>query len=141
MSEYAQNINQEFWRPPVPGVAVPEVRTQPETCSRCSTEFVVGARFCYVCGMERESELEVSGASITRFLDLRLICNALGLTVGSLIAFVIGIVCIAAAIAVGFMYTASTVLDWQAVQVWRIEWLLAAAVALIAGILLKRSAA
>jgi hypothetical protein len=36
------------------------------------------------------------------------------------------------------VFTATTVLDWQAVQVWRIEWLLAAAVAFLAAILLKR---
>jgi len=36
-------------------------------------------------------------------------------------------------------FTAATVLDWQAVQLWRIEWLLGAAVAFVAGILLKKS--
>ncbi len=43
------------------------------------------------------------------------------------------------AIAVGFYFTAQTVLDWQAVQIWRIQWLLAAVAAFIAGILLKKS--
>jgi hypothetical protein len=37
------------------------------------------------------------------------------------------------------MYTAATVLDWQAVQIWRIEWLLASAAAFLAGILLKKT--
>jgi len=57
----------------------------------------------------------------------------------SLIAFIAGIACLLAALAVGFLYTAGTVLDWQAVQVWRIEWLLAAAATFLAGILLKKS--
>jgi len=42
-----------------------------------------------------------------------------------------------AAVGTGLVYTASTVLDWQAVQIWRIEWLLAAVVAFLGGILLK----
>ena len=37
----------------------------------------------------------------------------------------------------GLVYTAATVLDWQAVQIWRIEWLLAAIAAFLAGILLR----
>jgi hypothetical protein len=45
-----------------------------------------------------------------------------------------------AAIGVGFVFSAATVLDWQAVQVWRIQWLLAAVAAFVAGILLKRTA-
>ena len=43
-----------------------------------------------------------------------------------------------AAVATGFVYTAATVLDWQAVQVWRIEWLLGAIAMFAAGVLLKR---
>jgi hypothetical protein len=37
------------------------------------------------------------------------------------------------------MFTAGTVLDWQAVQIWRVEWLLGAAAAFLAGILLKKA--
>ena len=64
--------------------------------------------------------------------------DALGLSTGALIAFVIGVGCVLAAIGTGLMYTAATVLDWQAVQAWRMEWLLAAITAFVAGILLKR---
>jgi hypothetical protein len=32
-------------------------------------------------------------------------------------------------------------LEWQAVQTWRIEWMLASAVALLAALLLKKPAA
>jgi hypothetical protein len=56
-----------------------------------------------------------------------------------MIAFLAGITCVLAAVLVGFIFSANTVLDWQAVQLWRIEWLLAAAAAFLAGILLKRS--
>ncbi|HET8668037.1 MAG TPA: hypothetical protein VFM10_08660, partial [Terriglobales bacterium] len=97
-------------------------------------------RFCYVCGAEREPHPEYTSAGISRVLDFHIIRDALGLTVGSLVGFIVGAICVIAAIATGFLYTASTVLDWQAVQIWRIEWLLAAAVAFMCAILLKRNA-
>jgi hypothetical protein len=37
----------------------------------------------------------------------------------------------------GVIYKAHSLMEWQAIQTWRIEWLLAAAAALLAGILLK----
>lgn len=119
-------------------VEAPDVRTT-DVCSRCHSEFVVGSRFCHVCGADRQPEPEYSGGSVTRYLDFHLIMDALGLTAASLIAFIVGLACVAAALVTGVMYTASTVLDWQAVQIWRIEWLLAALVAFAAGILLKRA--
>lgn len=137
MSGAAHNLGQEFWRPPAQKAAATGLVT--ETCPRCHTEFVTGARFCHVCGADREPQPSVESGSISKYLDFALIRDALGLTTGALIAFIVGIGCVIAAIAVGFMYTASTVLDWQAVQVWRIEWLLAATVAFVAGILLKRA--
>jgi len=42
------------------------------------------------------------------------------------------------AISVGWVYSAQTLSDFQAIQLWRIEWLLGAAAAFLAGILLKR---
>jgi hypothetical protein len=141
MSHTAHNLDQEFWRPPVQTVQVQEVSSATEVCSRCNTEFVVGSRFCHVCGAGREPEPLSVKPSVIRFLDLHLMGNALGLTIASLIAFFAGIICVVAAVSTGFIYTATTVLDWQAVQIWRIEWMLAAAVAFIAGILLKRTSA
>jgi hypothetical protein len=72
-------------------------------------------------------------------LDFHRICTSLGLNAASLIALMVGMGCLGFAIATGFVYTTSTLLEWQAVQVWRLEWLLAAATALLAGILLRRS--
>ena len=73
-----------------------------------------------------------------QMLDFTRIREALGLSVGSLIALVVGLGCVIAAIATGFIFTAATVLDWQALQIWRIEWLLAASAAFLAGLLLKK---
>jgi hypothetical protein len=36
------------------------------------------------------------------------------------------------------LLTAKTLVDWQAIQMYRIEWLLAATAAFVAGILLKK---
>ena len=118
-----------------------EVRSTTELCSNCNTELILGSRFCHVCGTEREAHPQAEAPSALRFLDIRLISQALGLTIASLVAFIAGIVCVIAALITGLLYTATTVLDWQAVQVWRIEWLLAATVAFLAGILLKRGPA
>lgn len=141
MSETAHQLDHEFWRPPVQAASIsePEPRVRAEVCPRCNTDFIVGSRFCYVCGMEREPQPEIAEGRLARMLDFQVIRESLGFTVPSLVAFIVGIVCMGAAIATGFLYTASTVLDWQAVQIWRIEWLLGAAVAFIAGILLKRT--
>jgi len=40
---------------------------------------------------------------------------------------------------VGFLYPIDNLGDFQAIQLWRIEWLLAAVAAFVAGILLKKS--
>jgi hypothetical protein len=37
----------------------------------------------------------------------------------------------------GLIYSTSTLAEWQAVQTWRIEWLLATGVALLAAMLFK----
>lgn len=144
------NFDHEYWRPAGHAVATgeaasPVVRSQVEVCQRCNTEFVLGSRFCHVCGAGREAvkpESRVSSSYtqfLDRFLDFHVIKDALGLSVGSLVAFVVGLLCTIAAVATGLIYTASTVLDWQAVQIWRIEWLLAGLAAFAAGILLKRT--
>jgi hypothetical protein len=51
----------------------------------------------------------------------------------------IGLGCIAGAICVSFIYKAQTFADWQAIQFWRIEWLLGATASFVVAILLKRS--
>jgi hypothetical protein len=64
--------------------------------------------------------------------------NRLGLTTASLIAFFAGLGCIAGALLVGLL-TVKTLVEWQAVQIYRAEWLLGATASFVAGILLKRS--
>ncbi|MBV9608126.1 MAG: hypothetical protein JO187_01090 [Acidobacteria bacterium] len=130
----------EFWQPPMEMNRVDTpVETNASACERCGTSYVVGSRFCHVCGSEREPQLSRPRFQVSRWLDIHRLQEALGLTLGSLIAFIIGVICTLAAIGTGLIFTANTVLDWQAVQIWRVEWLLAAIAALVAGILLKRA--
>ena len=75
--------------------------------------------------------------NVVEWLDFATIRARTGLGTASLVFFVIGLACALAGIAVGFVYTANTVLDWQAVQLWRIEWLLGSAAAFLATIALK----
>lgn len=138
MGDVVQNADREFWRAPV----VPVVETSAniaEACTGCGTEFIMGAGFCHVCGADRHKVASalVANHSWTRLFEFHHIQAQVGLPTLSLIAFLAGGACTLAALLVGFVFSVNTLLDWQAVQVWRIEWLLSAAVAFLAGILLK----
>ncbi len=138
MSGAVHRVDQDYWQPPrgpQQDAAMPPAAL---ACPECGTEFVVGSRFCHVCGAERQATGESASRGFMEWLEFTRIREAIGLSAASLVCLIVGVVCIVAAIVTGFIYTAKTVLDWQAVQVWRIEWLLAATVAFIAGILLKK---
>ncbi|PYX50799.1 MAG: hypothetical protein DMG79_04890 [Acidobacteria bacterium] len=72
-----------------------------------------------------------------RYLHFHEIKRWVGLPTASLIAFTIGIACIAGALLVGLL-TVKTFVDWQAIQFYRAEWLLGATASFVAGILLKK---
>jgi hypothetical protein len=145
MSEVLDNAPQEFWRPPVaqPEAAVPAMV---EACDRCETEFMVGAKFCHDCGAARQpiasrhaGHLWRRTLELLKVLEFQNVKEWLGLSMASLIAFFAGLGCILAAIAVGAIYSVQSLADFQAIQSWRIQWLLAALVAFVAGILLKQA--
>jgi len=142
MAEVAHGAQHDFWRPPAP-TAVPEAASHAdlmETCDRCKAEFIVGSRYCHNCGATRTDLIPASRrVQALSLLQLGSIAEQLELSTGAFVAFVLGIFCVLGAIAVGVVYSARTPLDWQAIQLWRIEWLLAAVAAFVAGCLLKRS--
>lgn len=84
-----------------------------------------------------EVRSKVPVPSWLHYLHFHEIKRWIGLPTASLIAFVIGIGCVAGALLVGLL-TAKTYVDWQAIQFYRAEWLLAATSAFVAGILLKK---
>jgi hypothetical protein len=144
MSQAVHNPTQEFWQPPV---AHPQSMPALESaCAGCTSEFMVGARFCHACGASRATKS--SGDSVAvwmqpieflKALEFQTVKDWLGLSPASLIAFFAGLGCILAAIAVGLIYSVQSLSDFQAIQLWRVQWLLAALVAFVAGILLKRA--
>jgi hypothetical protein len=143
MGQMAQNLEerQEFWKPVVSprseGLQV--TTTAEQTCHNCGTDYVLGSRFCHVCGADRQVNLaDTTVTGVRSWFDYAGLRDALGLTTASLIAFIAGCACIIAAAVTGLLFTATTLLDWQAIQIWRLEWLLAGVAALLAGILLKK---
>lgn len=146
MADVARNLDprkveqEQYWSPAIDRrMATPAT----ELCPRCGTEFIIGSRYCYVCGSDRDLPGVAASKNTPwkRWLNLRQVQSQLGLGLAALIAFGIGCLSILAAGLVGVMYTATTMIDWQAVQMWRTEWLLTAIAAFVAGILLKKSPA
>jgi hypothetical protein len=103
-------------------------------CKLCGAEFLIGARYCHVCGSERDAAARPQGLRSWTWLQDRL-----GLSSFSLAAGCIGALCLLVGLVVGFVSRSATLLDWQAIQLWRIEWILAAIAFFALGILLKKS--
>lgn len=73
-----------------------------------------------------------------RYLHFHEIKRWVGLPTAALVAFIIGLGCVGGALGVSFFYKASNLAEFQAIQMWRVEWLLAATASFVAGILLKK---
>jgi hypothetical protein len=138
MASAAKSTSQEYWRPSDPNVArvIPSLRG---ICWHCGMDYTPGSRYCHSCGVareasnvepfpQRENEHETDRSTQRRKFPL---------STPSLVLLIAGLVCALAAVMTGVVYREDTLVDWQAVQTWRIEWLLGAVVALLAGILLR----
>jgi hypothetical protein len=133
MAEVVQQAQHDFWRPPAHADMV-------EACDRCNTEFIVGSRYCHVCGAGRAvCRVAARARAKDALAQITSLSQRLGLSMAASIAFLVGIVCVLGAVGVGVIFSARTVLDWQAVQLWRIELLLGAVAAFVAGCLLKET--
>src|SRR5947209_3729479 len=118
MAEIAHNTQHEFWRPPSASSITPGMV---EACSNCGTEFMVGSRFCHICGGTRETQTAgVATSSWTRFLEFQNIQQSRGLSTASLVAFLLGVACVLGALFCGLIYSERNVLEWEAVQMFRI---------------------
>jgi hypothetical protein len=135
-----KSSSQEYWRSPNPEIMrLVSPMPAPSSCWHCGADYAPAAHFCHICGSGREKptldddpDTAAGSTESTNLLD------QLGMTVTSLIFFLLGIACMVATLVTGILYKADTLVDWQAVQLWRIEWLLAASAAFLAGMLLKR---
>lgn len=143
MADVAPNYEerQEFWKP----AGFPRSESEPaegseHACRQCGGDLVVGSQFCHICGADRRPVFSGSfGLRWPSWRDLASIRELLSQSAAALAALALGFACLAAALLTGFIFTATTILDWQAVQLWRIEWLLAAIAFFVAGILLKKT--
>ena len=136
----ASDIRAEFWRPSVEVERPAPITTDARICAHCSNELLTGAHYCHVCGAA--SSQAFAKPRINFVLKVRVLLRrahvALALNGLSLVAFGAAAFCLLAAVLTGVLYQVQSVLDWQAIQVWRIQWLLAAIAALLAGLLLRR---
>ncbi len=140
MAHALREPSQEYWRPPetqIERVILP--LTAESICATCEAAYPVGASFCPACGAELNPQPAIKTHwSVAELLDLDIVRKRLSLSIPSLVFLILGVACITGALLTGVVYRATTILDWQAVQVWRIEWLLAAVASMLAGILLKK---
>jgi hypothetical protein len=105
---------------------------------------MVGARFCHACGCARQDSPPIY-QNWTRYLEFHTIKQgaldirqALGLPLPSLVCFLLGMLLLVIAVLVGVVYPIENIADFQAVQLWRMQWLLGGVAVFLAGILLKR---
>jgi ribosomal protein L37E len=140
MSDLVRDAKQEFWRPPLAEQTADPVMA--EACRRCGTEFMVGAAFCHICGLGRHrasatpSDSWTSHLEFLRALEFTNVKNWFGLPLASLCAFLVGLGFLVVALSMGLLSVRDNT-DFEAVQLWRIQWLMAACAAFLAGILLK----
>jgi hypothetical protein len=133
--------HQEFWKPAgFPRSESASAKASEHSCRQCGGDLMAGSQFCHACGADRRPVPDVS--EWRRFLswhDFTSIRDGLGQSTASFVILVLGCICLTAALLTGVVFTATTLLDWQAVQLWRIEWLLAAIALFAAGILVKKA--
>ncbi|HEX3739125.1 MAG TPA: hypothetical protein VHV29_05305 [Terriglobales bacterium] len=140
MSDAVRDVHQEFWRPPL---SQPIAATNlAEACGRCGTEFMVGAAFCHICGGHRHRSDLVPSQSWTKYFELlralefSSVTEWFGLPLPALCAFLLGLAFLIVALTMGLV-TVHDNSDFQAVQLWRIQWLIVSCASFLAGILLR----
>src|SRR6202142_2143087 len=122
MAEAVDQARHEFWRPPMPAsvsVATPE---RSATCS-CGTEFIVSSLFCHACGAKRAELNPVPAFEIPGWSELASIGHRIGPPCPAPFVFLFGVLGVGGCLAVVLFFSPRPALDWQAIQLWRIEWL------------------
>ena len=121
------------------GAQRPERNPSPTSLSQTPAPDFLAEKLSWVRTVARDlSWSRVKFPAWLRYLHFHEIKRWVGLPTASLIAFLIGLGCIAGAIGVSLFFKPQNMADFQAIQMWRIEWLLAATAAFVAGILLKK---
>lgn len=104
---------------------------------------MVGSAFCHVCGTSRHRSSSATSADwktyfgFVRAIEFSRVRAWFGLPLPCLISFLIGIAFLIAAFSVSFINAGDSLSGFEAIQLWRIQWLMAACAAFLAGILLR----
>ncbi len=139
MADITRGPSHEYWRP-APS-ADSSFRAGPipaneKYCAICGTPYAIAAHFCHSCGVSREDALQKRNP-LKDWLDWDAARARLGLSTTSLVCVLAAAIFAVASVMTGLVYNTSTIAEWQAVQTWRIEWLLATVAALLAAMLFK----
>jgi len=123
------------------GATRPEKNASSSGIKRGATREVLEQRFSkwWQAATVEISRRKVAFPAWLRYLHFHEIKRWIGLPMPSLIAFIIGLGCIAGVLGVSLFFRASNLAEFQAIQMWRIEWLLGATASFVAGILLKKT--
>ncbi len=138
MAQLAKTGIDDYWRP---ANSEAERHARPflfaNVCSRCGMDYTVGARYCHFCGNLRypspETEAtkpEDSGKGWRQ---------RLGLTMPSLVLFVIGAACLAVTLVLAVVPARNLDIA-NSIQFARVDWLLAAVASMLGGLVLKKKA-
>ena len=136
MAEVIDQAQHEFWRAPMP-LSASSGADRSSTCD-CGSEFIVSSVYCHACGSRRAGVGTPAELVIPGLQEFASLAERLDVGKASAIAFLMGVFCILGALGVSLFFSSRTLLDWQAIQLWRIEWLLAAVASFVAGVLLKK---
>ena len=138
MSEVVREAQHEFWRPPV---------AQAETAKaghggslRRLFHRIYGGIHVLPRLRRLPRHSATASAHWTVYFEFHHLKRALGLSTASLIAFFAGVVCLGmAGFAVSLIYSVQTFNDFHALQLYRMQWLMGAIAAFVAGMLLKKA--
>jgi hypothetical protein len=136
----ARTQSQEYWRPANPAIArLARPILDGALCSGCGAEYPPAARFCHMCGSERNRRVAANTSPMTfaDLFDVSLLRRRFGLSIPCLLFLIAGISCLVIALGINLLYKADNLAEWQTVHLWRVEWLLGGLAAILAGLVLK----
>ena len=140
MAQAARTQSQEYWRPANPLTArIARPILAGAHCSDCGAEYPPAARFCHMCGNERNPRVAatVSPMTFADLFDISLLRQRFGLSVPCLLFLIAGISCFVIALGINLLYKADNLVEWQTMHLWRVEWLLGGLAAIVAGFVFK----
>jgi hypothetical protein len=139
MSDAISKLRARYWTPAQDQEepSSPPVRPDLATaCEHCRSEFLIGARYCHVCGAKRRP-LAKGGLEGSLWADLSRLPELLGLATAPLLAAAAGLICVLAAVVSMFADDGNP--PGETVHADSVLWMLGAIAALLLGILLKKT--